>query len=187
MFRSCHFCSYMVNMRVEGIISHHTLHKLSFWVKFTVIRLIFAALLLVNFIRQVFKLPDNLWKVLLTDISNGIPYLFAFIWPCFDIETWRVNQTLYWSSLNKFRLWWCDSHLFHTAKLQCDVQGDVIVTNHDISVFPNIATTTIFMFTAENSPTVNFSSQNVFQLEQPWQIYYAVTTYRSFMFIITSV
>ena len=50
----------------------------------------------------------------------------------------------------------------------------------------------IFMFIAENSPSVNFSSHvnfpfyNAFQVEQPWWIEGFVTLSSRFIFIITS-
>ena len=40
------------------------------------------------------KLPNNLRKVVLTDISNGIPCLFVILWPSFDLETQRGNQPI---------------------------------------------------------------------------------------------
>ena len=99
---------------------------------------------LITFLGKIFKLPDNLWKVLRTDISNGIPCLFLFLWNGFGLDTQRVNQLLSWSYLIIFGLWRCDSHLVHTEKLQLDVQGGVLITILDLSMFPNIATTTIF-------------------------------------------
>ena len=51
MFRSSHFCYYRVTVQVEGIRSHHTLHKLYFRVKVTVSRLIVGPLLIITLIQ----------------------------------------------------------------------------------------------------------------------------------------
>ena len=99
-------------------------------------------LLLITFIRWFFKFPNNLWKVLLNDISDGIPCLFLLIWPCFVLDNQRGNQPLYWSSQLNFWLWRCDSHLVQTIKFQQYVQGDILVTTLDLSVFTHIAKTT---------------------------------------------
>ena len=99
---------------------------------------------LITFITQLLKLPNNLWKVLNTDISNGIPCLFVFLWPCFGLETHRGNQPLSWSPPIIFWLWRCDSCLVHNSKLQQYFQGDLLVTTLDLPVFHNIDTNTIF-------------------------------------------
>ena len=98
---------------------------------------------LINIIRELVKLPNNLWKVLLTDISDGIPCLFVLLWHCFGLETQRGDQHCSWSSQIILWLQGCDSHIFQTSKFQWNVQGDVLVTTLDISVFTNITTTTI--------------------------------------------
>ena len=41
------------------------------------------------------KLPNNLRKVLLTDISDGVPCLFVLVRPCFVLETQRGDQPLF--------------------------------------------------------------------------------------------
>ena len=174
VFQTIHFHYYRVIVQVEGISSHHKFLKLSCKVKVAVGGLMFGPPPLINFIRKFIKLPDNLLKVLHTDISDGITLLFVFLWNCFGLDTQRCNQPLYWYSQIIFWLWICDSHLVQTAKLQRYVQNDVIITTLDISVFPNISTTTIFILTAVNSPRVkffspiNFYPQNVFQVGQPW-------------------
>ena len=104
----------------------------------------YVPLLLITSVRQFFKLPNNLWKVLLTDISDGIPCLFVFLRPCFVLDTQRGNQLISWSYQLNFWLWGCDSRLVQNVKFQQDVQGDILFTTLDLSVFPKIATTTIF-------------------------------------------
>ena len=99
---------------------------------------------LITFIRQFLNPPDNLWKVFHADISYGIPRLFAFLWPCFGLDTQRGNQTLSWSYLIMFWLWICDYNLVQTTKLQKYVQCYVLITILDIYVFTNITTTTNF-------------------------------------------
>ena len=66
--------------------------------KITISGPIFGPPPLITFIRYFLKLPDNLWRVLLTDIYYGIPCLFSFLWPWLVLETQRGNQTLYWFS-----------------------------------------------------------------------------------------
>ena len=48
-----------------------------------------------------------------------------------------INQIIFW-------LWICDSHIVQTNKFQQYFQGDVLLTILNLSVFPNIVTTTIF-------------------------------------------
>ena len=104
----------------------------------------FGNLLLITFIRQFFKLLNNIWKVLLPDISDGTPFLFVFVWPYFGLETNRGDQTLSWSFQFFFWIWICHFHLVQTVKFQWYFQGDILVTNLDLPVFPNITTTTNF-------------------------------------------
>ena len=99
---------------------------------------------IISFIRKNLKLSDNIWKVLHTDIYDGIPWLLVFIWTCFGLDTQRGNKPFYWSYQIIFWLWRCDSHLFQTVKIKQDVKGDTIITNLDLYVFPKIETTTIF-------------------------------------------
>ena len=105
----------------------------------------FGPIPLINFIRWIIKLPDNLWNVLHTDIYDGIPYFFAFVWPCFGLDTQRGNKPLFWSSQIIFWIWRCDYHLVQTTKLQQYFQGGVFITTLDLSVFSNIVTTTFFL------------------------------------------
>ena len=93
--------------------------------------------------RKLFKLLDNLWKILHTDISNGIPCLF-FLWHFNVLDTQRGNQPLSRTSLIIFWLWRCDFCLFQTTKFQRYVQGDVLLDILNVPVFPNITTTPLF-------------------------------------------
>ena len=98
---------------------------------------------IITFIRKCFKLPDDIWKLLHTEISNRTPCIFVVIWSCIGLVTQSSNQSLSWSSQIIFWIWIFDSNLVQTAKLQQYVQGDVLVTTLYLSVFPNIAMTTI--------------------------------------------
>ena len=60
MLHASHFRYYRVNMQVERIRSHHTLIKLSCYVKVTVSGFKFGPLPHITVIRQLFKLLDNL-------------------------------------------------------------------------------------------------------------------------------
>ena len=119
---------------------------------------------------QIFKLFDNIGKVLHADISDGTPCLFVFFWPCFGLESQSNYQPLSWSSQFPFWLWRCGFHLVQTVKLLWDIQGDTLVTTLDLLVFPNFSTTTIFHVhrLKKTCLPMNFSSQNVFWVEQPW-------------------
>ena len=104
----------------------------------------FRPLPLIIFIRQFSKLPNNLLEVLITDISGFMPCLFVFVWTYFGLETQGGNQPLSWYFQFLFWLWRCDFHLLQAIKFQQNVQGDILVTTLDLSVFTNIVTTTIF-------------------------------------------
>ena len=127
----------------------------------------FGPLLHITLIMQP-KFLYNIWKIFHNDISNVIYCLFGFLWPSNGIETQIGNQPLSWSSQITFWLWRCDIHLVHNTKFQRDFQGDVLLAILGLPVFSNIKTTNFLMFICVNSPGVNFSSQSVFQLEQPW-------------------
>ena len=60
LFCSSNFRAYRVNVRVEGIRSHHTLLRISCWVKLTVSRLMFGPPPLVTLIKELVKIPNNL-------------------------------------------------------------------------------------------------------------------------------
>ena len=125
---------------------------------------------------QFFKLFDFVGTVLHAEISDGIPWLFVFFRPCFGLDIQSGYQPLSWSIQFYFWLWRCGLHLVQIVKLLWDIQnliniqGDTLVTNLDLLVFPNFVTTTFFMFTNSNKSflPVKFSSQNVFRAEKPW-------------------
>ena len=141
LLRVGHLCSYKSHVRIEY---HHTLSKMYWYIKVTVSRYMFLPLCHITLIRQLPRLLNNLRNILQTEISAGISWLFVFLWPFNGLETQRGNQPLSWSSLKILCFWWCDFYLVHNTKIQRDFQGDVLLTILDISVFPNIATTTIF-------------------------------------------
>ena len=107
------------------------------YTKLTFSRFMFRTIMHITLIRQDFKTLDNIWKILHTFISNAIP-CFLFPLPYIGIDTQRSNQPMSWSSLILFWFWRCDFHLLQTTKFQRDVQGDVLITIINISVFPNI-------------------------------------------------
>ena len=154
--------------KFTGISSHHKLRNFSFQIKVTVSGFLFLPLPHITLMMQLLKLPDNLWNILHTDISNGIPCTFIFIWPYNGLETQKCNQPLSWSSQIIFWLWRCDFHLVQTTKFQRDVQGDILFTILIYLCFLTLRRSQFFMFTGVKSPSVKFSSQNVFQVEQPW-------------------
>ena len=186
LFCASHFGSYRVNVRIEGTSSHNTLTKLSYWIKVTVTGFMFVPLPQINFIRQLLKLFDNIWKILHTYIINFIPFPLISLWPYNGLATRRGNQPLSWSTQIIFRIWRCDFIFVHTTKFQQDVQGDVNLTILDLPVLPNISKNTLFHVHRCASPSVNFSSHDVFQVEQPWKIDYGITTAKIFM-LMTSV
>ena len=109
-------------------------------------RLMFGPLLLIRWFPNFLKLFDNLLKVLLADISDGIPCLFKFLQPCFGLEIQSGNQPLSWSFQFSFWLWRCGFHLVQTVKLLWYFQGDVLFTALDLLVFPIFATNIFFHF-----------------------------------------
>ena len=129
---------------IEFIRSHHTLCKFPDYMKVAGSRLMFGPLILISKFPNSLKLFDNLRKILLTDISDGIPCPFLFWRHYFGLESQSGYQPLSWSSKFSFWLWICGFHLVHTVKLCWDIQGDDLVTALDLLVFPNFATTTIF-------------------------------------------
>ena len=98
----------------------------------------------IRYFSNFLKIFDNIRKVLLADISDGIPWLFVFLQPYFGLEIQSGYQPLSWSSQFSFWLWRCGFHLVQTVKLFWDIQGDDLVTTLDLLVFPNFETTKIF-------------------------------------------
>ena len=98
----------------------------------------------IRYFSNFLKVLDNLQKVILADISDGIPWLFVFLRPYFGLEIQRCYQPLSWSFQFSFWLRRCGFHLFHYVKLCWDIQGDDLVITLDFLVLSNFATTTIF-------------------------------------------
>ena len=95
-------------------------------------------------IGKLLKFLNNLRNILQIDISNGIHWLFLFLWPYNVLDTQRDNQHLSWSYQIIFWLWGNDFHLVHNTKIHIDVQVDVLLTIMNLPVFPNIVMTTNF-------------------------------------------
>ena len=114
------------------------------WLKVTISRLMFGPSPIITLKNNFLKLPDNIWKVLHTDISDGIPCLFVFLWHCFGLDTYIGNKPLSWYPQIISLLRRCDYHLFQTSKLQQYIEGNWLVTTLDISMFSNIKMTTNF-------------------------------------------
>ena len=98
----------------------------------------------ITLIIQPFELIDNLWKILHTDISNGIPWIFLFLWRSNGIDIQTGNQPLSLYHQKSFWLWRRDFYLVQTTKFQRDAQVDVLLAILYLPMFPNITTTTIF-------------------------------------------
>ena len=119
---------------------------------------------------QFFKLFDFVGKVLHADISDGIPFLFVFFWPCFGLESQSGYQPLSWSPQFSFWLWRCGFHIVQTVKLLWDIQGEYLSLPLISLCFITLWRPQFFMFTDWNKYflPVNFPSQNVLWVEQPW-------------------
>ena len=187
MFCSSRCRSYMVNVQVEGISSHHTLWKLSCWIKVTVSRLMFGPTPLITLIMKIFKLPNNLWEVLLTVISNEIPcfiYLFCLELALRPREVINPFPDLPKSSFDS-------KYMIIILYILSDFNKMYKVTYLSLPLISlsllTLRLPQFFMLTAMNSPSVNFYSQNTFWVEQPWKLDSAIKTARRFMFIITTV
>ena len=137
----------------------------------------FGCLFQMRYLKFFFKLLDFVGKVLHTDISDGIPCLFIFCQPCFGLESQSGYQPLSWSLHFYFWLGRCGLHLVQIVKFLWDfqnlvhVQSDMLITILDLSMFPNIALTTVSHVHRDKKSCflpVNFSSQNVFRVEKPW-------------------
>ena len=138
--------------------------------KVSVSRLMFGPLLLIRYFINFLKLLDNLRKVLLTEISDSITWHFLFLWPYFGLETQRGNQPLSWSFQFSFWLWRCDFILSRLSNFD-EMSKVTYLSLPLISLcYLTFRRSQLFMFTARKcfSLPVNFSSQKVFQLEEPW-------------------
>ena len=128
---------------------------------------------LINFIRTFLKLPVNLWKVLHTDISDGIPCLFYFSVLVLTLRPIELINPF--PDLPKLSFGSEDMILVLSRLKKFDDMPKVMYL-----LLPLISLCLLplrpkhFMFTAKNSPSVNsyspvnFSPQNVFRVEQLW-------------------
>ena len=87
-----HLRYYRANVWID---SHHTLSKISCQIKLSVGRFMFGPLTHITLIIRLLKFLDNLWNILQTDISNGIPWIFVLLWSSIGLGTHIVNQSLY--------------------------------------------------------------------------------------------
>ena len=78
MLRASNLHSYRVNVKIEGISSHHTLSKMYCYIKVNVSGFMFGPLPHTTLIRQLLKLIDNIRNIFHTDISNGMTSIFFF-------------------------------------------------------------------------------------------------------------
>ena len=90
------------------------------------------------------KLFDHLRKVLLADISDGIPCLFVFL----RTLLWYWKPELLPTPFLIFPIFLLTMKMWFPSCSDCqtlwDVQVDNLFTTLDLLVFPNFATTTIF-------------------------------------------
>ena len=124
----------------------------------------------IRYLDNCFKIFDFVGEVLLTDISYGITYLILFFRPSFGLERHSGYQPLSWSPQFYLWLWRCGFHIVQTVKLLWNIQVYTLVTTLDLLVFLTLRQPQFFMFTDWNQSwlPVNFSSQNIFWVEQPW-------------------
>ena len=125
----------------------------------------------ISYLANFLKLFDNLWKVLLADISDGIPCLFLFFRNLTLILKARAVTDPF-PDLPNFPF---DSEdvffvLFRLSNF-ADIFKVTILSLPLISLFfLTLRRPQFFMFTDWNKSflPVKFSSQNVFRVEQPW-------------------
>ena len=152
--------------------------------KVTVSGFMFAPLPHITRIMQIFKILDNLWKILHTDISNGIPCPFVFLWPYKGLEIQRGNQPLSWY-ISKLSFG-SEDMIFILSRLKHykEMPNLMYFSPFLISVcLLTLQQPQFFMFAGVNSPSVKISSHNIFWVHQPWYIDGGVATARSLMFI----
>ena len=133
-----------------------------------------------------FKLFDNVGKVIHADTSDGIPCLFVFFDPALVLRARAVTNPF--PELDNFTFDSEDvvSILFRLSNFY----GIFKVTQLSLPLiyffFLTLRRPQFFMFTDSNKYylPVNFTSQNVFRVEQPLQIDGGVTTTRNFMLIL---
>ena len=145
----------------------------------------FGPLLLIRWFLNFLKILNNPRKVLLTDISDGIPWLFYFCDPDLVLKPREVINLFPYISYFPFD---SEDVIFILSRLSnFDEMSKVTYWSLPLIslCFLTLRRPQLFMSTArkKNSLPVNFSSQNVFRVDQQWWICGGVTTSRSFMLI----
>ena len=119
---------------------------------------------------QFFKLFDNLWKVLLADISDGIPCLFYFCDLNLVLKYRAVTNPF--PDLSNFTFDSKDvlSILFRLSKFAETFKVMILSLTFISLCFLTFRRPQLFMFTDWNKHflPVNVSYKNVFQVEKPW-------------------
>ena len=95
ILRFGHLYSYRADTNIK---SRHTLCRMFFYIEVTIIRYMFETLPHINLMRQILKFLNNPRNILKTEITNGKPRIFNFLWPYNGRDTQTGNQPLYWSS-----------------------------------------------------------------------------------------
>ena len=163
-WRSHLFFITVVHVVIVLNASNHTLSETHNYMKITWTGFMFGDPYQIRYLDNFSKLFDFVGKVLHADIYDGIPCLFVFFRPGFGLESQSGYQPLSWFLQFYFWLWRCCFHLVQIVKLLWDIQnliniqGDTLVTTLVLLVFPNFATTIVFMFTDSNKSClpVNF-------------------------------
>ena len=142
-------------------------------------------LILIRWFINFIKILNNIKKVVLTEISDGIPCLFYF---CNLVLVLKPREVI-----NPFPdifnyTFESEDMIFILSRLSnFDEMSKVTFLSLPLIslCFIALRRPQIFMFTARNQIylPVNFSSHNVFPAEQPRLIDVCVTTARSFMLI----
>ena len=174
MLRTSHLHSYRVNVWFDGISSHNTLCKLSWWVKVTVIGIMFGTPPLITFIRKFLKLFNNPLKVFHTDISDGISWLFYFFVLALALKTGELINPF--PDLPELSFGFKDLILilYRLPNFNKIYKATYLSLPLIYLCFLTLRRPQIFILTAVNSPSVKFSSpvkfysQNVFWVDQPW-------------------
>ena len=132
----------------------------------------FGTLPIITLLRSIFKLPDNIWKILYTNIYNGIPWLFVILCTCIGLDTQIGNQPLSWCYQNKFGYEDVILILSRMPNFNEMSKGVYLSLSLILLYLLTLQRPKYFMFKDVNSPSVkvsspvNFSSQNVFRVYQ---------------------
>ena len=156
-------------MSIEFIRSHHTLCKLPCQMKVAVGRLMFGPLLLIRQFPNFLKLFDNLRKTLLTDIYDGIPCFLYFCDLTLVLKSREVTNPF--PDLSNFPFYSEDVVFILSRLSNFDEMSKVTYLSLPLIslYFLTLRRPQFLMFTDTNKSSlpVNFSSQNVFRVDQP--------------------